>query len=132
MGLVPAINWKLDEIENNNNIKTSLINRSKSYEIGKREQIILYRSINELLQNVLKHSKAENVNVSFRLLTNDYRIIVRDNGIGFDLKTMRDKALSQKKFGLFSLMERIKYIGGNVEIDTKPGKGTKVIINMPI
>ena len=132
MGLVPAINWKLDEIEKNNKIKTSLINKSKSHKIGKREQIILYRSINELLQNVLKHSKAESVNVSFRLLTNDYRIIVRDNGIGFDLNVMKEKALSQKKFGLFSIIERIKYIGGSVEIDTKPKKGTKIIINMPI
>ncbi|NHZ86434.1 MAG: PAS domain S-box protein [Planctomycetia bacterium] len=132
MGLIPAINWKLDEIEKNNKIKTSSINRSKSYEVGKREQIILYRSINELLQNVLKHSKAKDVNITFRLLTNDYRITVSDNGIGFDLKTMRDKALSEKKFGLFSIMERIKYIGGSVEIDTKPRKGTKVVINMPI
>jgi signal transduction histidine kinase len=109
-----------------------MINRSKSYKIEKREQIILYRTISELLQNVIKHSKADNVNVSFRLLTNDYRIIVSDNGVGFDLKAMREKALSQKKFGLFSIMERIKYIGGSVEIDTKPRKGTKIVINMPI
>ncbi len=132
MGLIPAINWKLEEIEKNHNIITYMINRSKSYKIEKREQIILYRSINELLQNVLKHSKADRVNVSFRLLTNDYRITVSDNGVGFDLKTMREKALSQKKFGLFSIMERIKYIGGSVEIDTKLNKGTKIIINMPI
>ena len=132
MGLIPAISWKLDEIEKSNKIKTSLINRSKSYEIEKREQIILYRGIIELLQNVLKHSKAKEVNVSFRLLKNDYRITVADNGIGFDLEDMRDKAVSQKKFGLFSIMERIRYIGGSVEIDTMPRKGTKIIINMPI
>lgn len=132
MGLVPAINWKLDEIEKNNNIKTSLINRSKSYEIDKRGQIILYRSISELLQNVIKHSKADKVNVSFRLLTNDYRITVSDNGVGFDFKSIRKKVLAQKKFGLFSIMERIKYIGGRVEIDTKHRRGTKIIINMPI
>lgn len=132
MGLVPAINWKLDEIEKNNNIKTSLINRSKSYEIDKRGQIILYRSISELLQNVIKHSKADKVNVSFRLLTNDYRITVSDNGVGFDFKSIRNKVLAQKKFGLFSIMERIKYIGGRVEIDAKHRRGTKIIINMPI
>ncbi len=132
MGLIPAINWKLDEIEKTNNIKTSLINRSKSYDIGKRNEIILYRSINELLQNVIKHSEAKSLNVSFRLLTRNYRIIIADNGIGFDLETMTDKALSMKKFGLFSIMERIKYIGGRVEIDTKPRKGTKITIDIPI
>ncbi len=132
MGLIPAISWKLDEIEKNNKIKTSLVNQSKSYEFGKREQIILYRGINELLQNVLKHSEAENVNVSFRLLTNVCRITVTDNGIGFDLEAMREKAVSQKKFGIFSIIERIKYIDGEVNIDSVPKKGTKVVIDIPI
>ena len=132
MGLVPAISWRLDEIEKNNKIKTTLINQSKSYDIRKRDKIILYRSINELLQNVLKHSNANSINVSFRLLSNNYRIIIADNGIGFDLEAMIDQALSQKKFGIFSIMERIKYIGGNVVIDTKPRKGTKITINLPI
>ncbi|NHZ86941.1 MAG: PAS domain S-box protein, partial [Planctomycetia bacterium] len=132
MGLIPAISLKLDDIEKSNEVKTSLIDQSKSYELEEKVQIILYRGINELLQNVLKHSKAESVNVSFKLLTNDYRITVRDNGIGLDLEAMRNKAVSQKKFGLFSIMERIKYIGGSVKIDTKPRKGTKVVINLPI
>ncbi len=103
-----------------------------AYELETKAQIILYRGINELLQNVIKHSKAESVNVSFRLLTNDYRITVRDNGIGLDLEAMKEKALSQKKFGLFSIMERIKYIGGEVNIKSVPNKGTNVVINLPI
>lgn len=131
-GLVPAISFKLDEIAKNNKIKTSLTDQSKLYELDEKEQIILYRSINELLQNVLKHSKAESVNVSFKLLSDDFRITINDNGIGFDLEAMRDKAVSQKKFGLFSIMERIRYISGRVEIDTTPEKGTKVVIDLPI
>jgi PAS domain S-box-containing protein len=132
MGLTSAISWKLDEIEKSNILKTSLIDQSRSYELEKREEIILYRTINELLQNTIKHAKAKNVVVTFRLLKDNYRIIVSDNGIGFDLKTMREKAVSQKKFGLFSVIERIGYIGGEVNIDTAPDKGTKVIIDLPI
>jgi len=132
MGLIPAISWKLDDIEKNNKIKTNIINQSKSYELGSREQIILYRGINELLQNVLKHAKAHNVNVSFRLLTSVYRITITDNGIGFNMDSMRLKAVSQKKFGLFSIMERIKYIGGEVNVDSVEKKGTKVVIDIPI
>lgn len=45
---------------------------------------------------------------------------------------MRGKAVSQKKFGLFSIMERIGYIGGEVIINAIPNKGTKVVINLPI
>ena len=49
-----------------------------------------------------------------------------------DFEKMRVQAISQKKFGLFSIMERIKYIGGSIEIDTKPKMGTKIIITMPL
>lgn len=132
MGLIPAISWKLEEIEKNNKIKTSLTDQSNSYEFDEKEQIILYRSISELLQNVIKHSKAKEVNISFKQFTNDYIITISDNGIGFDLETMREKAISQKKFGLFSLMERIKFIGGEVLINTEPNKGTKAVIKLPI
>ncbi len=132
MGLIHAISWKLEKIEKNNKIKTSLTDQSNSYKFDEKEKIILFRSVNELLQNVLKHSKAKNVDVSFKLFTKDYRITISDNGNGFDLETMRAKAVSEKKFGLFSIMERIKYIGGEVLIDTVPNKGTKVVINLPI
>lgn len=132
MGLIPAISWKLDEIEKNNKIKTSLTDQSTSYELDEKEQIILYRTINELLQNVIKHSKAKEVNVSFKQFTNDYRITVSDDGSGFDLEAIREKAVSHKKFGLFSIMERIKFIGGEVIINTEPNKGTKAVINLPI
>jgi PAS domain S-box-containing protein len=132
MGLIPAINWKLGEIEKNSKINTSLTDQSNSYKFEDREQIILFRTISELLLNVIKHSKANNVNVSFRLLNNDYKITVGDNGVGFDMEAMQEKAVSQKKFGLFSIMERIKYIGGEVNINTKLNKGTKVIIKLPI
>ncbi|MBU0528807.1 PAS domain S-box protein [bacterium] len=131
MGLISAISWKLDEIEKSKKIRTSLLDQSKSYEIGKRKEIILYRTICELLQNIIKHAKAKNVNVAFRQLKDNYRITVSDDGTGFDLKAMREKAVAQKKFGLFSIMERIKYIGGEVNINSVSNKGTKVIIDLP-
>jgi signal transduction histidine kinase len=132
MGLIPAISLKLDDIEKSNKIKTSLVDQSKSYELEERVQVILYRTISELLQNVIKHSKAKNVNVSFKRANGTYRIIVSDNGIGFDLEDMREKAISEKKFGLFSIMERIRYIGGEVNINTMPNRGTDVTIKLPI
>jgi two-component system sensor histidine kinase UhpB len=132
LGLVSAISWKLDEIEKSNKIKTSLTDQSKSYDLDEKEQIIIYRSINELLQNVIKHSKAESVNVSFKLLPNNFRITIKDNGVGFNLDATKAKAISQKKFGLFSIMERIRYFGGELNINAVPDIGTEAVINLPI
>ncbi len=132
MGLIPAISLKLDDIEQDIKIKTSLIDQSKSFVLEENVQIIIFRTISELLQNVKIHSQAKKLIVSFRLLTDVYRITVSDTGTGFDMDTMRERAVSEKKFGLFSIIERIKYIGGEVKIDSIPKKGTKVVIDIPI
>ena len=55
-----------------------------------------------------------------------------DDGIGFDYKEISDKAVKDKKFGLYSVIERIKYLGGEIEIDTKNNKGTNVKIKLPL
>lgn len=132
MGLVPAIAWRLEEIEKNNKIKTILLDQSYSLELEKTIELVLYRNINELLQNVLKHSKADQINVLFRNLNDKITITVSDNGIGFDLKVTQNRALQEKKFGLFSIKERISYLGGSFNIETAPKKGTKATIELSL
>ena len=132
MGLVSAISWKLEDIEKNKKIKTSLTDESNSYKLEEKIEIIIYRVISELLQNVLKHAKAKNVTITLKLLPNSFIIAVKDNGIGFDLNATKNRAVAQKKFGLFSIMERIRYIGGEMTINTALKKGTEAVIKLPL
>ncbi|MEE8340499.1 MAG: PAS domain S-box protein [Candidatus Neomarinimicrobiota bacterium] len=132
MGLVSAISWKLEDIEKNKKIKTSLTDESNSYKLEEKIEIIIYRVISELLQNVLKHAKAKNVTITLKLLPNSFIIAVKDNGIGFDLNATKNRAVAQKKFGLFSIMERIRYIGGEMTIKTALKKGTEAVIKLPL
>ncbi|MBW1851016.1 MAG: PAS domain S-box protein [Deltaproteobacteria bacterium] len=94
-------------------------------------KINLYRLLQEGLNNVRKHADAGNIIV--RLISSFPHIILRleDNGKGFDLKERLAKASSEKRMGLRSMKERSRLLHGSMDIESSPGKGTKVIIKIP-
>ena len=63
---------------------------------------------------------------------NHIRIAVEDDGVGFDLSGYKANFTDDKRFGLFSIQERISDLGGELKIETAPGKGTKVIFQAPL
>ena len=94
-------------------------------------KINLYRLLQEGLSNVRKHADAGNITV--RLISSFPHIILRieDDGKGFDLKERSAKAAVEKRMGLRSMNERARLLQGRMDIESNPGKGTKVIIKIP-
>ena len=94
-------------------------------------KINLYRLLQEGLNNVKKHADAGNVNV--RLISSFPNVILRinDDGKGFDLKEQLAKTSSERKMGLSSMAHRVDLLQGRLDIDSIPGKGTKVFIEIP-
>jgi signal transduction histidine kinase len=91
----------------------------------------LYRIVQEALNNVLKHSEATNVNVVLQLRAKDLVLTIEDNGKGFDPEA---GSSPDRKFGgqgLIGMRERAEWIGGSVEIESKPGNGTTLWIRTP-
>ena len=131
-GLIPTIEWKADIVAKQNNLKVEIIDRTEGYVLDDKYYVCLYRAISEVFQNVVKHSKAKEIKVTFLVQDKSYTIEISDNGIGFDFQTVRTKAIKEKKFGIYSIMERMRYLGGNFDIDTGPNKGTKAIITLPV
>ncbi len=132
LGLVSAIEWKLEDVQKDAGVKIKLTDKTDAYQLSTRTQVVLYRCIVELINNVIKHAKANKITVNFELNKESYLIKFIDDGIGFDLEAAKEKAVSEMKFGLFSLIERMDYIGGNMQINSKRGKGTFVDIEVPI
>lgn len=88
---------------------------------------VLYRVIQEIVNNVLKHAKAKRLDISLMKSTSSIEAILEDDGIGFDLV-----GASQKKgLGLQNIQSRIAWLQGHVEWDTSPGRGTVVSIFIP-
>ena len=96
--------------------------------VEKSSEIIIYRIIQELLNNVLKHAAATDVMVQLVKEENRLSIIVEDNGKGFDTAILKDN----KGAGLTSIQSRVDYLKGRLEINSEAGKGTLVNIEFNI
>jgi PAS domain S-box-containing protein len=91
-------------------------------------RILLFQGVRELLVNAVKHAHPQRITIYCLREGTDIRVVVEDDGVGFpcaDGETLTDKFLG---FGLFSLRERLKYIGGSIDIKSAPGRGTKITL----
>ena len=86
----------------------------------------------ELLTNVIKHAKAGRVRVRLACADQEFQIAVKDDGLGFDPGVVLMSAGSAGTFGLFSIQERMKDLGGSIEISSAPDEGCEVSLMMPL
>ena len=91
----------------------------------------LYRIVQEALQNVRKHSDASTVSIVMEHRLEELRVIIEDDGRGFDVARARDRQGDTGSLGLVSMEERAALFGGSVEIESKPGQGTSVFVRAP-
>ncbi len=87
----------------------------------------IYRLMQEALNNVTKHSRAELVYLSLRKTGDRIEFIIRDTGRGFDIAETLSVENSQKGFGLTSMRERVEISGGSFAIESVKGKGTTIM-----
>jgi len=92
----------------------------------------LFRATRELLINIVKHAQSKRANVTLRQDGEQFQIEVSDTGVGFDFANIEKRKKQKGGFGLFSIGERLNHLGGNMEISSQPGKGTRVNISVPL
>jgi len=132
MGFETAVDeWLTDEIKNKHRIETVFEDDGQHKPLDDDIRTVLFRNVRELLINVVKHSKASKVKVSVRKYQDNILVCIDDDGIGFDLSEIKSGA-ANGKFGLFSIRERLEQLGGHVEIDSKPGEGSKITMTAPL
>lgn len=130
LGLIPAIKWKLGQIEDEFEIATTLKHSEDFLDIKNDIRILLYRIISELLANIIKHANANLIEIEIRKEKKNIFISVLDNGQGFDYQPDY-KVTEQGGFGLFSINERLDSLRGHLVIESEIEKGTKAIVIIP-
>jgi PAS domain S-box-containing protein len=134
-GLSSAIsNWLEGEIRPRHRMKTEVIdnvgkNRRKA--LDPNMETILFRNVRELVINVVKHARADKVSVRLEDRGASMRIIVEDDGIGFDPRAVVETGNKIGGFGLFSIKELMTDLGGDLKIVSEPGKGCSAIMSTP-
>ena len=95
-------------------------------------EIALYRIVHEALTNVVKHAAATKVSVLVNPKGNSIVAIVEDNGKGFDVKEVFSSVKSEHRLGLYGMQERASIIGGVLTIESTPGVGTSIFVEVPL
>ena len=91
----------------------------------------IYRIVQEALTNVAKHADASQVSVVLEIGDEGTRLIVEDDGVGFDVGETIQRAIESRRLGIFGMRERAELIGGHVEIESAPGQGTAIFLRIP-
>jgi len=115
-------------MSNTFNIKGSVDCSGVPARLDINNELYLYRIIQESLTNILKHSYASEFHVQFIYANDKLRILISDNGVGFDT----EKIFSSKGYGLINMRERIKYLKGKMEIESDNQSGTLLLFELPI
>lgn len=133
LGLLPTLERYVISFKDESGIDVQLSSKNVDEEIKSVISLAVFRIVQEALNNVLKHSKAKRVSILLERISNRLNIIITDDGIGFnidDVKMIDSK--STGGFGLFSMKERIALLEGEVDITSKVGAGTKIVIRIPL
>jgi PAS domain S-box-containing protein len=132
LGFEAAVEWLTEQVYKHHGISSSFENDQSSKPLNDEVRVFLFQAVRELLVNIAKHSHAQNAKVSVRKQNNSIRITVKDDGIGFDTSKASNYTSVTDGFGLFNIRERLDYLGGRLEIKSKPGQGTQVILLAPL
>ena len=128
LGFEPAVEWLLRKSRKQHGLDTDFTNDARHKPLDDNVKVFLFQSVRELLINVAKHAKATKVSVDISRVKNTIETMVSDNGTGFDIDHVYEQKYNHGGFGLFSIKERLSYIGGDLRINSKPGKGTSVTL----
>jgi signal transduction histidine kinase len=131
-GLEAALEWLCEQMQMKHGIMSDFESDNTQKLLDDDVKVILFQIVRELLTNVAKHAYSSNVKVSIWRQGDKVRINVADDGIGFDTCETALHSNGIRGFGLFSIRERLTYVGGHIEIQSRPGKGTTAIIEAPL
>ncbi len=134
-GLITALEQFVSEWSRSYDIQADFhaVNPSARKRIPAEVETHLYRIAQEALNNTLKYAKAASVSVLLEIRDDEIRLIVEDDGIGFHLDSKAKAARKPGRgLGLTSMRERADLLGGRLEIETAPGRGTTIFVYVPV
>ena len=130
-GLVESLTLELERIGQTGRYQTPIQVTGQPYALGEENEIILFRMVQESLNNALKHAQAKTLGITVNYQPNTFVLTVADDGRGFDQMEAGSRHLSQSGAGLHNLYQRAQLLGGSCTIDSQVGIGTRVQITLP-
>ena len=133
LGILPTISWfcrQFQEVYSNIRIETGI--GIEEEDVPDSLKTVIYRILQETLNNIAKHSRASRVRLSLKKTGEDLELFIEDNGVGFNVEKTLAVETGRKGFGLASMKERAELSGGIFIVSSIKGEGTKVRSTWPI
>jgi len=131
LGLLPAVRWLAEEVTRYSGVATNVQIIGKEHRLSEEAAIALFRIIQEALRNVWRHSGATSAKIMVEFIENRTKITIHDNGKGFKLTGKIGDLAKQGKLGLAGMQERVQLLGGKMDVQSEPGKGTTITVDVP-
>lgn len=129
LGLKEALSWLAEDVERRYGIVTTLHVDAAPTPLDDASAALVFRAVRELLFNVFKHAKSSTASLSIKRAAERLCIEVEDRGVGFDAAAPPQ---ANGGFGLFSVREQIRRLGGVMEVSSNPQQGTRVTLRVPL
>ncbi len=131
MGLISLIKYELELLKKSGKYQTHLNIEGTPFIIEKQKELILFRILQEIVHNIIKHAKASVIDIHIKFDHNLFSFTIIDNGSGFDASQLEQNSYSGLGLGIRNMNNRAKLINGNFRLTSSVGKGTKVILTLP-
>ena len=132
VGLRPALIWLIDRLNEEGEINTHLLIEGKEHKIPHGPDVVLFRIVQEAINNIKKHSNATEAIITLAYDDDSIKLTVSDNGKGFSLPKRISSLTSKGKLGLVGIQERVNAINGQLKIVSKAHIGTTITVDLKL
>ena len=126
-GLVPALERLTDAFAEQSDVRVDFHSALGELRLPSEVETTLYRVVQESLTNIVKHANARSVSVSIARRASTVAAVIEDDGAGFDQRAVREESV-----GLLGMRERLSFVDGRLEIESRPGAGTTIVAEVPV
>ncbi|MFN7999383.1 MAG: sensor histidine kinase [Bryobacteraceae bacterium] len=125
LGLVPALQWHAREVGKRTSIRIKLAAEGVSEDLPEEHKTCVYRIVQEALHNSVRHAGAQSVQVTVRQEDHRLLLLIEDDGTGFNPQ-------QERGLGLLGIQERVSHLSGKFQVDSAPGRGTVLSVELPL
>lgn len=131
LGLIPTLRKYVHDFEEKTKLRTTLETRGQEHRLSSAMEAAVYRLVQEALSNAAKHAYPSFVLVEITYQAQLIKIVIKDNGLGFNVQKLKNPQGNRESFGLVGMRERVELLEGRMEIISAENQGTTIVIHIP-
>jgi two-component system sensor histidine kinase DegS len=132
LGLTPTLRKSVEDYEQKHGLSCNLRISGRDQRLPPHIEVTVFRVIQQLLKNIKDHANATHVQLGMDISDQEVKVIIEDDGGGFDVQEAMAGARQRKTIGLMSIQEQLELLGGHVDINSALNKGTTITFRIPV